>query len=100
MSRYIDGDKLANTIKLKYGRYRRWKKIIYEGDFVHLYTQTNEKKLGGLAPTLNGGQNSSLKRTVFSGAGANRDLDEFAIVGKRTRRTGTACIHFFHLDVL
>ena len=39
VSRYIDGNKLANTIKLKHGRYRRWKKIMYEGDFVHLYTQ-------------------------------------------------------------
>ena len=74
VSRYIDGDKLANTIKLKHGRYRRWKKIIYEGDFVHLYKQTNEKKLGGLAPTLNGEQNSSLKRTVLPGGGGNEDL--------------------------
>ena len=43
ISRNIDGDKLANTLKLKHGRYRHWRKLIYEGDFVHLYTQSFEK---------------------------------------------------------
>ena len=85
VSRYIDGDKLANTIKLKHGRYRRWKKIIYEGDFVHLYTQTVEKKLGGLEPKVNGRQDSSFRRkgiTKYTSGNARKIL----VSGKEVAR--------------
>ena len=61
------------------------KKIIYEGDFVHLYTQTVEKKLGGLEPKVNGRQDSNLRRkgiTKYTSGNARKIL----VSGKEVAR--------------